>query len=89
MTAKKQISDTVLLDRLEEVVRAGERIELDYGDGNGFLAGSQVGSSLRDALVGLVERMFSTASVSCPSVGSKDEAAALKSFALALDQISP
>ena len=83
MAAKKQMSDTVLLDRLEDIVRAGERIELDYGDGNGFLAGSQVGPSLRDALVGLVERMFSTASLNCPSVGSEDEAAPLTSFALA------
>ena len=89
MTAKKQMADTVLLDHLEDVIRAGERIVLDYGDGNGFLAGSQVGPSLRDALVGLVARMSSTASVSCPSVGSEDEAVALKSFALALDQISP
>ncbi|HEY6990597.1 MAG TPA: hypothetical protein VH369_19535 [Bryobacteraceae bacterium] len=89
MTAKERMSDTVLLDRLEDVVRAGERIELDYGDGNGFLAGSQVGPSLRAALVDLVERMFSTASLGCPSLGSKDEAARLKSFALALDQISP
>jgi len=88
MTAKKQMSDTVLLDRLEDVVRAGERIVLDYGDGNGFLAGSQVGPSLRDALAGLIERMFS-ASIRYPSVGSEDEAAALKSFALAPDQISP
>ena len=45
----------MLLDRLEDILRAGERIELDHGHGNGFLAGSQVGQSLRDALVSLVD----------------------------------
>jgi hypothetical protein len=50
------MSDAVILDRLEEIVRAGERIELDHGEGNGFLAGSHVGPSLRDALAGLLER---------------------------------
>ena len=54
MTAPEQMSDTVLLDRLEDILRAGERIELDHGYGNGFLAGSQVGQSLRDALLSLV-----------------------------------
>jgi hypothetical protein len=55
MAAIMQVSDTVLLDRLEDIVRAGERIELDHGEGNGFLAGSHVGPSLREALAGLVD----------------------------------
>lgn len=50
-----QMSDTVILDRLEKIVRAGERIELDHGEGDGFLAGSHVGPSLRAALAGLFE----------------------------------
>jgi hypothetical protein len=58
MTATEQMSDTAILDRLEDIVRAGERIELDHGEGNGFLAGSNVGPSLRDALAGFVKGWF-------------------------------
>jgi hypothetical protein len=55
MAAIVQMSDTVILDQLENMVRAGERIELDHGEGDGFLAGAHVGPSLRAALTDLFQ----------------------------------
>jgi len=49
-----QPDDAVMLDRLERLVESGTRVELDHGKGDGFLAGTHVGPSLRAALADLV-----------------------------------